>query len=342
MIVTVRIGRDDGSIPEHGEHGDTKFRPMTELSQAETVSKQNTDRRQQVGRLLRLATYASVSVAMTLIVAKLFAWLATDSVAMLGSLMDSVLDAGASLINLFAVRHALMPADREHRFGHGKAEALAGLAQAAFIAGSAAFLILQALDRLYRPREIEASEIGIAVLVGSIVLTLALVLFQRYVVRQTGSVAIKGDSLHYRGDLLMNLAVILALILSSQFGLIYLDPIFAVVIAGYILFGAWRIFQQANDHLMDRELPEDERQKIRDIAMAHSQVLSLHDLRTRSSGVHTFIQLHLELEPEISLIEAHEISDEVEALIRNEFQEAEVIIHQDPYGVEEERANFSG
>ncbi len=289
---------------------------------------------------MRLATYASVAVASVLIIAKLAAWFATDSVAMFGALMDSALDAGASLINLFAVRHALTPPDREHRFGHGKAEALAGLAQAAFITGSAAFLILEAFERLYRPQPVAASELGIAVLVGSILLTLALVSFQYYVVRRTGSLAIKADSLHYRGDLLMNVAVIVALVLSVRPNLGFVDPLFAVAIAGYIIFGAWRIFRSANDHLMDRELPDDERARIREIAVSHPRVIGMHDLRTRSSGVHTFIQLHLVLESDISLLEAHVIADEVEALLLSAFSDAEVIIHQDPFGVEEEPVGF--
>lgn len=295
---------------------------------------------EDAGRLMRLATYASVAVALVLIVAKLGAWFLTDSVAVLGSLIDSALDAGASLVNMFAVRHALTPADREHRFGHGKAEALAGLAQAAFVAGSAAFLFLETIGRLRRPHVIEAGEIGIVVIAVSIVLTLLLVLFQRYVIRRTGSVAIRGDSLHYRGDLLMNLAVIAALVLSSQYGMPLADPLFGLAVGAYLVYGAWSIFREARDHLMDRELPDEVRRQIREIAGAHPKVLSLHDLRTRSSGINTFIQLHLELDPDMSLIEAHEISDEVEAMIRAVFTEAEVIIHQDPYGVEEERPSF--
>lgn len=289
---------------------------------------------------MRLASYASVAVAVTLILGKLVAWILTDSVALLGSLIDSALDAGASLVNLLAIRHALTPADREHRFGHGKAEALAGLAQAAFVMGSAAFLVLEAAGRLRRPQPIEAGEIGIAVIAVSIVLTLLLVLFQHYVIRRTDSVAIRGDSLHYRGDLLMNLAVIAALVLSSQYGWLIADPLFGFAVGAYLVYGAWSIFRGARDHLMDRELPDEVRQQIREIAGAHPKVLSLHDLRTRSSGINTFIQLHLELDPDMSLIEAHDVSDEVEAMIRAVFTDAEVIIHQDPYGVEEERVSF--
>ncbi len=291
-------------------------------------------------RLMRLATYAAVATASVLILAKLAAWILTDSVSMLGSLMDSSLDGFASLINLMAVRHALVPADREHRFGHGKAEALAGLAQAAFITGSSVFLLLEVGDRAFRPHKIEASEIGIAVLVVSILLTLLLVAFQRHVVKRTGSLAISADSLHYKGDLLMNLAVILALVLVGGFGLIWADPLIGLAIAAYLLYGAWRIFALARDQLMDRELPDDMRARIREIATGHASVIDMHDLRTRASGTDTFIQMHLEMDPQMPLIEAHEISDEVEGWLREAFPGAEVIIHQDPFGVEEARAVF--
>ena len=291
-------------------------------------------------RLMKLATYAAVATAVTLIIAKLVAWILTDSVAMLGSLMDSGLDGFASLINLMAVRHALVPADREHRFGHGKAEALAGLAQAAFITGSSMFLLLEVGDRAFRPHAVGASEMGIAVLVFSIALTLCLVVFQRHVVKRTGSIAIAADSLHYKGDLLMNLAVILALVLVAQFGVIWADPLIGFGIAAYLLYGAWRIFATARDQLMDRELPDELRARIREIATGHTRVIDMHDLRTRASGTNTFIQMHLEMDPAMALIEAHEIADEVEAWIREEFHDAEVIIHQDPFGVEEARAVF--
>lgn len=286
-------------------------------------------------RLLRWATRASVTVASILIVAKLGAWLMTDSVALLSSLIDSVLDAIASVVNLVAVAHALTPADREHRFGHGKAEPLAGMAQAAFIAGSAVFLLFEAGHRLLHPRPVSATEIGIVVMLFSIVATLALVTFQRYVARRTGSVAISADSLHYKGDLLANTAVIVALLLSGGLGWTYADPILAAAVGIYILIGAWGIVGQSLDQLMDRELPDDQRARIRAIAMGHSEVMDVHDLRTRTSGIDTFIQLHLELDGALPLVEAHAIADSVELEIMNEFPGAEVMIHQDPAGIEE-------
>ncbi len=289
---------------------------------------------------MRLATYASVSVAVVLIVAKFAAWLATDSVSLLSTLIDSLLDAGASLINLFAVRQALQPADREHRFGHGKAEPLAGLAQAAFICGSAAFLLIEAGKRFIQPRVLDNTEIGIAVMVFSIALTVALVLFQRHVVRQTGSVAISADSVHYRMDVLVNASVIVSLILVTEMGWRWADPLFATAIAGYIVWGAAVIGRQALNLLMDRELPDAERQRIRQIVLAHPGVRDMHDLRTRSSGLQLFIQLHLEMDGALTLRRAHEISDQVEAEIERAFPKAEVIIHEDPEGVDEKRTTF--
>jgi ferrous-iron efflux pump FieF len=242
------------------------------------------------------------------------------------------------LVNLFAIRHALTPADREHRFGHGKAEALAAMAQAAFVAGSGIIVIFEAANRLFQPRPLAATEVGVIVMIGSIVLTFALVLFQYYVVRRTGSVAITADSLHYKGDLLINLAVIAALVLTPLLETAYIDPLIGAGIAAYLLFGAWRILGGALDMLMDRELPETDRQRIRDIAFAHEAVCSLHDLRTRRSGSDTFIQLHLELDGDMTLMQAHLIADEVELEIRNAFVGAEVLIHQDPEGLEEAHA----
>ncbi len=284
---------------------------------------------------MRLATYASVAVAGFLIVIKLGAWLYTDSISLLSTLIDSGLDAIASLINLFAVRHALVPADREHRFGHGKAEPLAALGQTVFIAGSALFLIFEAGDRLFDPAPVPHSGIGIAVMVVAIVVTFALTRFQAHVVRQTGSFAIKADSLHYLGDILVNGAVIVALLLASELGWILADPLFGLAIAAYIAFTAWRIARGALDLLMDRELPEEARARIRDIALANPEVRDLHDLRTRSSGRRSFIQVHIEMDGNLTLYRAHAVADQVEAALRAAFPGADVMIHQDPHGLDE-------
>ncbi|MGE4219363.1 MAG: cation diffusion facilitator family transporter [Alphaproteobacteria bacterium] len=292
------------------------------------------------GRLMRRATYASASVATVLVLVKAGAWFATDAVAMLSSLVDSLLDAFASLLTLFAVHHALVPADREHRFGHGKAEPLAALGQAAFVTGSAILLAVEAGVRLLRPRPIEHGDIGIAVMVFSIVMTIGLVLYQRHVIRRSGSVAITADSIHYRGDLLMNLLVILALVLAPLLEFPQLDPLFGLGIAAFLMHGAWRIVQTSLDMLLDRELPDEERAQIRGIALANPAVVAVHELRSRQSGPTRFIQLHLVLDGAMSLKRAHRISDEVEQGIMEAFPNAEVIIHQDPEGEEEEHPVF--
>ena len=241
-------------------------------------------------RLMRLATIASVCVATLLILAKLVAAMMTGSVSMLSSLVDSLLDAFTSLVNLFAVRHALQPADREHRFGHGKAEPLAGLLQAAFIAGSGVFIVFEAVQRLHKGHVIENTGVGIGVMVVSIIVTLGLVIFQNMVVRRTQSTAISADALHYRMDLMINASVIVALVASSEFGLEWADSAIAIAIAIYIAVSSWSVARRSLDLLMDREFPEDERRQIKDIVMSHSETRGMHDLRTRSSGIQPFIQ----------------------------------------------------
>jgi ferrous-iron efflux pump FieF len=285
-------------------------------------------------RLMRRATYAAVTVAVTLVVIKTVAVYMTGSVAMLGTLFDSLLDGAASLLNLVAVRHSLTPADDEHRFGHGKAEALAGMGQSIFICASAGFIGYEAILRFLDPRPLDNSLPGIVVTAIAIVVTLALVAFQRRVVARTGSLAIEADSTHYRGDLLMNLSAMAALFLSGVLGLHWADPLGGILIAGLIAYSAARIALGAYDQLMDRELTDADRERIAAIAKSHPEVVGVHDLRTRASGTRAFIQLHLELDRAISLMKAHVISDDVEARIVEAFPDAEVIIHQDPAGVE--------
>jgi ferrous-iron efflux pump FieF len=292
-------------------------------------------------RLMRLATYASVATATTLIAVKLAAWGLTGSMALLSTLIDSTLDAAASLINLWAVSHALTPADREHRFGHGKAEPLAGLGQAAFILGSGALLLAQAVNRLQHPVEVTHADIGTAVMVFSIVLTFLLVRFQKYVLSKANSVAISADSLHYAGDVMMNAAVIVSLIVGEWLGWTAIDPLFAIGIGGYLLWNAYQIARNSMDMLMDRELPEEDRGRIKEIARTYPGVRGMHDLRTRLSGQQGFIQLHLALDDDLPLIEAHAIADAVEKAIMEAFPHCDVIIHQDPASLHEEQQSFA-
>jgi len=290
---------------------------------------------------MRQATYASVTVAATLIVAKLVIWDMSDSVALLSSLIDSSLDVMASLISLFAVRQALMPADKEHRFGHGKAESLAALGQSLFVGGSAVFLVFEAGGRVLRPQEIDNGIAAISVMVLSLVMTLVLVQFQRFVIKETGSMAIAADSLHYTADLLVNGGIIIGLIAVTAFGWTLADPLVALAVALYLIITAWRIALCAMDMLMDREFDDSAREEIHSIILSHPEVKSMHDLRTRSAGVHSFIQLHLELDGDLSLSEAHRISDEVEKLVSAKFENAEILIHEDPEGLDEYRSDFA-
>jgi ferrous-iron efflux pump FieF len=288
----------------------------------------------EASRLMRRATIASVTAALLLIAAKLGAWFLTDSVAVLSTLVDSLLDAAASILTLFAVHHAVQPADAEHRFGHGKAEALASLGQAAFVAGSGALLLVEAVRRAIDPHPLGHEAVGIGVMVFSIAITFALVAYQRRIIRRTGSLAVQGDQLHYTGDLLINGSVIVALTLSWVWGLRAFDSLFAAAIVIYLLWNAYRIARLALDQLMGRELAEADRERIIAIAKSHPDARAVHDLRTRRSGVATFIQFHLELDPDMRLARAHGIADAVEAEIRAAFPNAEIIIHQDPAGYE--------
>jgi ferrous-iron efflux pump FieF len=287
-------------------------------------------------RRLHHATQASVALALGLALAKVFAWSATGSVSILASLVDSALDAGASLITLLAVRLSLKPADEGHRFGHGKSEALAGLAQALLIVGSACFVAVTAIDRLRHPTPLVAVPLGVAVMALSIVLTTLLVFYQRSVIRETGSTAIRADALHYAGDLATNAATLLALGL-AQFGQAQLDPIFGLAIAASTLYGALRIGWDAFQVLMDHELPAAIQERVRSIALSHAQVAGVHDLRTRQSGATTLIQFHLEMDGGLLLLDAHRITDEVETAIKAAFPGADVVIHQDPAGIREAR-----
>lgn len=283
-------------------------------------------------RLLKLATNASVAVACVLITGKLVAWMYTGSVAVLASLVDSLMDALASLVNLLAVRYSLQPADADHRFGYGKAEALAGLGQATFIAGSAVFLLLQAIDRLVHPQPVSGAGVGIGVMLFAVAATLGLLAVQRYVIRRTASTAIRADTLHYLTDLVTNLLTILALSLAA-FGWGGADPLFALGLAVYILYSAVGIGREALGLLMDRELPPEVRSQILDVAFEPPEVRGVHDLRTRQSGGVYFVQLHLELDDDLSLRRAHAVGDQVEDNIRRAFPNAEIIIHQDPLSV---------
>ena len=291
-------------------------------------------------KLTRAVAISSVGVAIILIAIKFFAYLETESVSLLSSLIDSALDSAASLINMVAVMIALNPADDDHRFGHGKAEPIAGLGQAAFISGSVVFLIIESVNRLINLRAVDQVELGIGVMIISIVMTLGLVLFQRYVLSRRRSLAIQADSLHYTGDLLMNASVIAALVLTQYFDLPLADPLFALGIAIYVSMAIWKIVKGALDQLMDRELPETDRAEIIRIIEEYEPVRGFHEMRTRASGVDTFLQVHVELDPKLDLVTAHDIGVELENRLQKAFPSLDIIIHLDPDGIQEKVKAF--
>lgn len=283
-------------------------------------------------KLVNSAAWAAMVIATILLIVKVIAWWQTNSVSLLASLVDSLLDMAASLTNLLVVRYALQPADEEHQFGHGKAESLAALAQAMFISGSAVFLVLNGVDRFFRPQALVSPEIGVWVSGFAILLTSGLVLFQKHVVRKTGSQAISADSLHYQTDLFMNIAIMIALVL-SWYGLKQADAVFAVGIGIYILYSAYQMANEAVQSLLDRQLPEEEVDAIHLACVSVEGVLGAHDLRTRMSGPVRFIQVHIELDDHLPLLDAHRISDQVEKKLDNLFPYSDVLIHQDPISV---------
>lgn len=284
------------------------------------------------GRLVKRATYFAVIFALILISIKLFTWWITGSVSLLASLFDSSMDLLASGVNFILIRYSLKPADEDHRFGHGKAESLAALAQSAFIIGSIVFLLLSSIKLLLNPNPVNQPLLGVIISIISVVLTLGLVMFQKHIIKLTNSQAIKADMLHYSSDLLMNCGVIIALLL-SWYGVIYADAVFALFIGCYILLSAVKIAWIAIQELLDKALPEADNEKILDIVSSFSEVHGIHDLKTRRSGPTTFIQLHIELDDAMPLVKAHAIADEIEKLISQQFNPAEVIIHQDPLSV---------
>jgi ferrous-iron efflux pump FieF len=292
-------------------------------------------RMDRAAKLMRRAAFASLGISIVLVAIKAVAYWMSSSVSVLASLADSALDLFTSTLNLVAIHSALTPADDEHRFGHGKAEPLAGLAQGAFIAGSATFLIVQAVNRLIAPQPIAQGIPALAIMIVSLFGSAAIVAYQRHVVKETGSIAVGADKVHYTGDLLTNGGVIVAILLGWYLHWELADPLIALFVAGALIWTAWQVFHPSYDQLMDRELADAHRNEISRIVIAHPEVRSMHDLRTRAAGTRRFIQLHIELDPDMTLTRAHAVSDEVERELCAAFPDAEVIIHQDPVGLEE-------
>ena len=279
---------------------------------------------------VKASSIVTMVMVSLMIATKAWAWLASGSASMLGSLTDSLMDITATLMSFLVLSYALRPADDDHRFGHGKAEALAGLGQAAFIAGSGCLLMFHGIERLINPVELSHSLLGVWVSIFAIACTLVIVYVQNKVVKHTESIAIKADSVHYKGDLILNAAVLLAILL-AYYGVLYADPLFAIGVASYLLYNSWDIATESASHLMDKELPDEEKQSIFEIARNHNDVYGVHGIRTRQGGKVKFIQLHLELDDNLPLIRAHKVADEVELMITQQFEsEVDILIHLDP------------
>lgn len=283
-----------------------------------------------------LATRTAVLVALIIVIAKFVAWWTTNALSLQASLLDSFLDVGASLLNFFAVKHALRPADAEHRFGHGKAEALASLGQSIFIAASSLWILSEGIQRFFSPETVEANTFSNMVMIISMLLTALLVMLQRYVFKRTHSLAVQADSLHYQTDFLTSAAVLVSLNASSYFNSPLLDSLIGIGIAVYIAITSWEILRKSLDILMDRELDSETIATIKNVCKNHSHVMGIHDLRTRSSGIRQFIQMHVDMNPNLSLLEAHHIALDITQSLKEVFPHAEILIHQDPFGHDDE------
>lgn len=282
-------------------------------------------------KLMRVAGRTSIGVAIILIISKLITFLLTGSMAILSSLFDSVQDAMTSTVNLIAIRHATEPADSKHRFGHGKAQALGGVSQAFIIAVASLFLLKESIHRLFEPQEITEIGLGIGITVFALLLTIMLTQFQKYVIKQTGSLSIKADMAHYTGDIFMNIGVVISIAVSYYMGWTYIDAIFGIGVAIYLLIVVYQIVIESFNMLMDTEMPNSFRKKITDIVLSFSPVIHMHDLKTRQSGDCIFIQFCIHMDKDLTLEQAHNIADEIELSITKQVPEAQVFIHTEPH-----------
>ena len=288
--------------------------------------------------LRKFATRASLLVATALVALKFTAWIVTGSVALLTSAVDAVVDVGASLVTYFGVRYADRPPDREHRFGHGKGEAIAAFTQAMFLAGAALVLAFQSIERLIFPQPLSSLRFGVWVVVISLLAAAGLAAMQTWVVRSTGSTAISADRAHYLTDVAVNVGVLLALVLTKLTDWQRADPAFAALISGYMLWNAWRIAQEALTQLLDRELPQQERQRIRAAALACTGVRNIHDVRTRDAGDRIFVEFHLEVDGNLTVDRGHQIGDAAEMAVANLLPgTVEVTAHLEPFGIDDDR-----
>ena len=290
--------------------------------------------------LVRSASIASLLVASTLIVLKYYGWVTTTSVSLLGSLADSLIDFLASVFVFVAISYSILPADAKHRFGYGKSEGLAAFVQSLFIGISGIYVCFEAIKRLLNPSQINQPSTAIWIILVSIVLTLALVMYQKYVVKKSKSIAIESDRYHYLTDTYINLSVLFSIAITGWTRFVFIDALVGLLISGVILYTSVTLLKKSFKILLDQEIQSDDRDRIREIALDHPKVLGFHDLRTRDTGREYIIQFHLELDPNMSLLESHEITDEVTDNVLKLYPDSELIIHTDPLGIDEERDPF--
>ena len=298
------------------------------------MNQKNTD------SLVRSASIASLLVASTLIVLKYYGWVTTTSVSLLGSLVDSLIDFLASVFVFVAISYSILPADAKHRFGYGKSEGLAAFVQSLLIGISGIYVCFEAIKRLLNPSQINQPSTAIWIILVSIVLTLALVMYQKYVVKKSKSIAIESDRYHYLTDTYINLSVLFSIAITGWTRFVFIDALVGLLISGVILYTSVTLLKKSFKILLDQEIQSDDRDRIREIALDHPKVLGFHDLRTRDTGRKYIIQFHLELDPNMSLLESHEITDEVTDNVLKLYPDSELIIHTDPLGIDEERDPF--
>ncbi len=290
--------------------------------------------------LVKSASIASLLVASTLIVLKYYAWVTTSSVSMLGSLADSLIDFLASIFVFIAITYSFLPADEKHRFGYGKSEGLAAFIQSLLIGISGIYVFTEAIKRLLNPSQINQPNIAIWIILVSIVLTIALIMYQRYFVKKSQSMAIESDQYHYLTDTFINLSVLFSIVITGWTRFTFIDAVVGLLISGVVLYTAFILLKKSFKILLDQEIQSSHRDQIRKIALQHPQVLGFHDLRTRDTGQKYIIQFHLELDPNMTLLESHKITDEVTDNVLDVYPNSELIIHTDPLGIDEVRDPF--
>ncbi len=291
-------------------------------------------------KLKKAAVYASISLAVILSGLKIIGAFYTGSLSILSSVVDSLSDILASVITFFAIKISSLPASSKHRYGYGKIESLSALFQSAFIAGSGLFILYDAINRLLHPQKLEATGIGLGIMIFSLISSLGLVYFQKFVYKKTKSQAIIADSAHYSVDILTNLGIIITLIAVWFFKINWIDTIAGIIIAGILLYNAYNLAKDSIVNLLDKELSNSIRQKIKNIVMSHNFSKGIHDLRTRDLGNGYSFEFHLELDGSISLNQAHIYADSIEADIKKTYPNAQIIIHQEPYGLCEQRLDY--